>query len=86
MAKRIEMYSSMFCPFCSQAKRLLDQKGITYDVHAVDGNAMLRQQMITRSNRHTVPQIFVDDRHIGDCDEIHTLDRAGALDAILGVD
>lgn len=83
MAK-VEMYSSRYCPFCHRAKRLLQSKGVEFIEIDVDGNSELRAAMRERANgRHTVPQIFIDDRPIGGCDELHALDRDGKLDPML---
>ncbi|MGB3317026.1 MAG: glutaredoxin 3 [Albidovulum sp.] len=81
---RVEIYSTPWCPFCIAAKRLLERKGITYEETDVSGNAELRQDMMRRANgRHTVPQIFIGDTHVGGCDELHALDHAGKLDPML---
>ena len=81
---RIEMYSSMMCPFCFRAKALLERKNVAVEVYDVDGNFALREQMMQRSGRHTVPQIFIDDQHIGGCDELYQLGRESRLDPLLG--
>ncbi len=81
---RIEIYSTPWCPFCIAAKRLLDRKGVAYEDTDVSGNAQLRQEMMQRANgRYTVPQIFIDGVHVGGCDDLHALDRAGKLDPLL---
>jgi glutaredoxin 3 len=81
---RIEIYSTPWCPFCIAAKRLLDRKGVAYVDTDVSGNAQLRQEMMQRANgRYTVPQIFIDGAHVGGCDDLHALDRAGKLDPML---
>lgn len=83
MAK-ITIYTGPYCPYCVQAKRLLDRKGVAYDEVDASRDAELRRKVVQMSGgRMTVPQIFVDDRHIGDCDDIYALDRAGKLDALL---
>lgn len=80
----ITIYTTMFCPFCSRAKRLLDQKGQTYHEIDVDMTPGARQEMMTRAQgRHTVPQIFFDERHIGGCDELYALEYNDELDALL---
>ena len=81
----VEIYTTAFCPFCARAKKLLDGKGITYTEHDVMMNASLRKKMTDMAGSRTVPQVFVDGEHIGDCDGIHALDAKGALDTILGV-
>lgn len=82
MAK-IEIYCSNFCIYCTMALQLLDRKGVVYHKIQVDRNDGLRTEMEQRSQRSTVPQIFIDDRHIGGCDELMALDRAGQLDPLL---
>lgn len=84
--KSIEIYTTMFCPFCSQAKKLLKGKGIKFKEIDVTVDAPKRQEMTKRSEgARTVPQVFVNGEHIGDCDFIHRLDASGKLDQILGV-
>ncbi len=80
----IEIYSSFTCPFCQRAKALLRQKGVDYTEHNVMLNDRLKKAMIERANgARTVPQIFIDDKHIGGCDDIYALDSAGKLDSLL---
>ena len=79
------MYSSRWCPYCSAAHRLLDAKGVEYDVYIVDFDRRRRHEMQERSGGHTVPQILVDDRPLGGFDDIAALDQAGRLDALLGL-
>ncbi len=82
----IEVYSSLWCPFCSRAKALLDRKGVAYREIDVDRDPNLRQQMMHRAGgRRTVPQIFIDGRHVGGSDDLADLERAGELDALLGI-
>lgn len=82
----IEVYSSLWCPFCARAKALLDRKGVAYREIDVDRDPNLRQQMMQRAGgRRTVPQIFVDGRHVGGSDDLAALERAGELDALLGI-
>jgi glutaredoxin 3 len=80
----IEIYTQPWCPYCARAKSLLSQKGAPFrEINAPNGSPE-RQQAIRRSGgRTTVPQIFVDGRHIGGCDDLVALDRAGALDPLL---
>ncbi len=83
---RIEIYSSLWCPFCSRAKALLKRKGVAYEEIDVDRDPNLRQQMMRRAGgRRTVPQIFIDGRHVGGSDDLADLERAGELDALLGI-
>jgi glutaredoxin 3 len=83
MAK-VLIYTTPICPYCVQAKRLLDRKGVAFEEVDISRDPDLRRKMIQMSGgRMTVPQIFVGDRHIGDCDGIYALDRAGKLDGLL---
>jgi glutaredoxin 3 len=80
----ITIYSTMFCPYCSRAKRLLDQKGQSYHEIDVDITPGARQEMMARAHgRHTVPQIFIGERHVGGCDDLFVLEYNGELDALL---
>ena len=81
----IKIYTTPICPFCFRAKALLKEKGVPFDEIDVFMDAEARQDMERRSGRRTVPQIFAGEQHIGDCDELYALDRAGRLDALLGV-
>lgn len=82
---RVEIYTTPFCGFCHAAKRLLDSKGVTYEETDVSADRGLRSAMMDRANGgYTVPQIFIDDSHIGGCDELYGLERAGKLDPLLG--
>ena len=80
---RVEMYSSMLCPFCAMAKRLLASKDVDYEHIGVDGRPGKRREMIERSGRHTVPQVFIDGQPVGGYDDIAALDAAGGLDGLL---
>lgn len=83
MAKII-MYSTATCPYCIRAEQLLQRKGVTeIEKIRVDLQPELRAEMIEKTGRRTVPQIYIDDRHIGGYDELATLDRAGQLDELL---
>lgn len=84
MAK-VEIYTWRSCPFCIRAKQLLDRKGVAYTEYAIDGDEAAREAMAARGNdgRRSVPQIFIDDAHVGGCDDLHALERAGRLDALL---
>lgn len=84
MAK-IEIYTKAFCPYCTRAKRLLDEKGAAFDEYDITMGGPKRQEMIQRAGgRSTVPQIFIDDRHIGGSDDLVALEREGQLDPLLG--
>ena len=83
MAK-VEIYSSLWCPFCYRAKRLLKSKGAAFAEYDVDAEPALRGEMVKRAGgRRTVPQIFIDGAHVGGSDELAALERAGRLDAML---
>ena len=84
MAK-VEIYTTAFCPYCVRAKRLLDRKGVPYREVAVDHDSEQMRLMMARSQRRTVPQIFIDDRPVGGFDDIAALDAGGELDALLGL-
>ena len=80
----VTIYTRQGCGYCSRAKALLASKGVSFTEHDATGNPDLRQEMIAKSNgRMTFPQIFIGDRHVGGCDDLHALDRAGKLDALL---
>lgn len=81
---RVEIYSKFLCPYCSRAKRLLGDKGVSFEEYEITGDYEKRQEMIGRANgRTTVPQIFIDDRHIGGSDDLAELERNGRLDPLL---
>lgn len=81
---KVEIYTWSFCPFCTRAKKLLENKGVHYTEYNISGNDEERDKMTKRANGHrTVPQIFIDDQHIGGCDELHELEDKGELDALL---
>lgn len=85
MAK-VEIYTKMFCPYCTRAKSLLVAKGVDFEEYDISLGGPKRAEMLDRSNGgYTVPQIFIDDRHVGGSDELAALDRAGKLDALLQV-
>ena len=81
--KPVTVYSTRICPYCMMAKRLLMQKGVPYQEIMVDGNDALRADLIARTGRRTVPQIYVGDQHVGGFDDLAALDRAGKLDPLL---
>ena len=85
MAK-VKLYTTMFCPFCMHAKRLLGQKGVSFEEIDVDTVPGSRQEMMNKSGGgYTVPQIFIDETHIGGCDELFALEQQGKLDTMLQV-
>lgn len=84
MAAKVEIYTSPICGFCTAAKALLDAKGVAYQETDVLRSPEAKSAMIARADgRRTVPQIFIDDVGVGGCDELHALERAGRLDALL---
>jgi glutaredoxin 3 len=84
-AVNIEIYSTAGCPYCERAKRLLDKKGAPYTEFRIDKERGLRDEMISRSQRTTVPQVFIDGKHIGGFDDLAELDVDGELDELLGI-
>jgi len=82
-APEILLYVSGWCPFCQRARSLLTKKGLAYREIDVDEDAKLREEMIARSGRRTVPQVFIADRHIGGCDDLLALDGSGELDRLI---
>jgi len=80
----IVIYTTPACPYCMAAKRLLTRKGVAFEEISVAGDPAGRARMSALAGgRTTVPQIFIDGRHIGGCDDLHDLDRAGGLDPLL---
>ncbi|HZP45462.1 MAG TPA: glutaredoxin 3 [Candidatus Binataceae bacterium] len=83
MAK-VEVYTTPYCPFCVRAKALLKSKGVPFVEIDVSDDPQLRAEMTKRAGgRYTVPEIFINDKIIGGCDELYSLERAGKLDALL---
>ena len=80
----VEIYTKGYCPYCHRAKALLTEKGVAYVEYPIDNDHDLREVMITRANgRTTVPQIFINDVHIGGCDDMVALNQQGKLDPLL---
>ena len=80
----VEIYTKVTCPYCVRAKRLLEMKKIDYREIAVDRGGAPKEEMVQRANgRSTVPQVFIDGRHIGGCDDLMNLEYDGKLDALL---
>ena len=80
---RVEMYVKTYCPYCYRAEMLLESKGVEFETYLLD-SAERRQEMIQRANgRTTVPQIFIDDHHVGGCDDLYAMDREGKLEQLL---
>jgi glutaredoxin 3 len=83
-AAAVTMYTTGWCPYCSRARSLLERKGVGFEEIDVEASPEKRAEMQTRSGRRTVPQIFIGDHHVGGCDDLHALEQAGKLDALLG--
>lgn len=79
----VVIYTKHGCPYCTRAKQLLDSKRVTYKEIGIESEPHHRQQMIEKSGRHTVPQIFIDDKHVGGCDDLYELEHQGKLDMLL---
>ncbi len=85
MSANVEIYTWRTCPFCIRAKALLKSKQVDFTEYAIDGDQDAREKMAQRANgQRSLPQIFIDDQHVGGCDDIHALDRQGKLDPLLG--
>lgn len=82
-APRIEMYVTSWCPYCERARALLRSHGAAFEEHDIESDPALRQQMIERSGRRTVPQVFIGSQHVGGSDDLHALDAAGGLVPLL---
>ncbi len=86
MTAKIVMYSKTTCPYCHRAESVLREHGVTdddFDLIQIDIERSRRDEMIERAQRSTVPQIFIDGKHIGGCDDLIALERAGGLDPLL---
>ena len=81
---QVVMYSTAMCPYCVRAKTLLQSKNVDFEEIRIDHDRERMQEMMTRSNRRTVPQIFIDDYHVGGYDDMAELDAYGKLDPLLG--
>jgi glutaredoxin 3 len=81
----VEMYSKIWCPYCSRAKSLLQSKGVAFRDNDVTSDMLREQEMVARSGRRTVPQVFIDGRSVGGYDDLTVLDASGELDRLLGL-
>ncbi|HYQ39633.1 MAG TPA: glutaredoxin 3 [Pseudomonas sp.] len=79
----VVIYSSDYCPYCMRAKQLLSRKGVAFTEINVDGEPQLRAEMARKAGKTSVPQIWIGATHVGGCDDLHALERAGKLDALL---
>jgi glutaredoxin 3 len=81
---KVEIYTKMLCPYCSRAKKLLADKGVSFEEYDITMGGPKRAEMLARApGRSTVPQIFIGETHIGGCDDIMALERQGKLDLLL---
>jgi glutaredoxin 3 len=86
MAAKVEIYTWRTCPFCIRAKSLLNKKGVEFTEYSIDGDETARAKMAQRANgKRSLPQIFINDDHVGGCDDIHALESQGKLDDLLAV-
>jgi len=83
MNAAVTMYSTRFCPYCMRARDLLDRRKVSYTDIDVSARPEIRRDMIARSGRHTVPQIWIGERHVGGFDDLYRLEQQGRLDEIL---
>lgn len=79
----VVVYSSDYCPYCSRAKHLLQSKNVDFQEIKVDGKPQIRAEMIKKAGRTSVPQIWIGSVHVGGCDDLYALERAGKLDTLL---
>ncbi|WP_416421994.1 glutaredoxin 3 [Pseudomonas sp. App30] len=79
----VVVYSSDWCPYCMRAKALLESKGVAFEEIRVDGQPQVRAAMAQKAGRTSVPQIWIGEQHVGGCDDLYALERAGKLDALL---
>ena len=80
----ITLYVTGWCPYCDRAKGLLTGKNLVYQEINLDDDAKFREEMVARSGRRTVPQIFIGDTHVGGCDDLFALEGSGELDRLIG--
>lgn len=81
---KVEIYTWEQCPYCQKTIQLFDRKGIQYTCYRIDGDEEAREKMIERANgKRTVPQVFINDKHIGGCDDTHALEEKGELDKLI---
>ena len=85
MSANVLIYTRPSCPYCIKAKNLLNQKGIIFTEICINEHPEKREEMIEKSGRNTVPQIFINDKSIGGCDDLHDLDQKNKLNQLLGV-
>jgi glutaredoxin 3 len=84
MSPTVEIYTWTYCPFCVRATALLDRKGIEYTEYCIDGDETARSEMAKRANgRRSVPQVFINNHHVGGCDDLHALEAKGGIEPLL---
>jgi glutaredoxin 3 len=81
--KKVVMYATSWCPYCARARQLLERKGVELEEIDIEAVPEARAQMMSRSGRRTVPQIFIGETHVGGCDDLLDLDARGGLDQLL---
>lgn len=84
--KRIRIYSGPNCPYCDRAKALLRKKGVEFEEIDVEADPVAMKQVIEQTGKRTVPQIFIDDFHVGGCDDLYAYEELHKLDALLGLE
>ncbi|MCW8901609.1 MAG: glutaredoxin 3 [Gammaproteobacteria bacterium] len=82
---KVEIFCTPFCPYCIRAKKLLDSKNVEYEEIRIDLEPARQDEMVARAKRTSVPQIFIDDYHVGGCDDLFELEAEGTLDSRLGL-
>jgi len=82
---KVVIYATMVCPYCVRAKYLLQRKGVPFDEIRIDADPRQKKAMMERSHRHTVPQIFIGDFHVGGYDDLAALEARGELNSLLGL-
>lgn len=80
---KVVMYATSWCPYCARARQLLEQKGAALEEIDIEAMPAARMEMMSRSGRRTVPQIFIGETHVGGCDDLLDLDARGGLDELL---
>jgi glutaredoxin 3 len=80
---KVVIYLTGWCPYCTRAKQLLERKGVDFEEIDVDARPEARKEMMARSGRSSVPQIFIGATHVGGCDDLHELEASGRLDTLL---
>jgi len=83
MGAKVVMYATNWCPYCERARTLFARKQVAFEEIDIDAAPGRREEMMTRSGRRTVPQIFIGDVHVGGCDDLHALEAAGGVDPLL---